>query len=447
VWRDVLAGVLGVLVALSAACVSAPAPGGRPPGDAGVDDAARSAGDAGADDGRRSDGGAPSGSDAVADGARADAAGADAAGPAPGFPPTPYDVHVFIEQRLESAKTPGAAACIVKDLRVAWCDGFGLAHIAQNRAPTPDTPFLLASISKTVTAVTLMTLFEDGLFALDGAVSGVLPFALAHPTSTTPITYRQLLTHTAGIRDNWDAIGDFYTYGPTLDQGADPALSLAQATRGYFAPTGQWYSATANFRSTGPGQAYEYANMGVALAGYLGEVLAARDFAALVRERVLDPLGLAHSSFRWSDVAGLGVAMPYTWSGSAYVAEGHYTFADYPDGGLFASARDLARFLLMIIGSGSVEGVRVLEAATVAQMLTAQVPSIEAGQGLVFHSSSWLGATWWGHSGGETGVATEMYFRPADGVGYVLLRNGDGDVNAAAGDAIAEKLVAFAGTL
>lgn len=369
------------------------------------------------------------------------------AAPPVGYPPTPADLRAFVDATLERAHAPGAAACIVKSGRVAWCDGFGFAHLGERRVPTPDTPFLLASISKTVTAVALMSLEERGVLALDQPVAPALPFGLAHPRSATPITYRQLLTHTAGIADNWDLVGEWYAFPPSPDEGSPPPFSLAVAMQGYFDRAGRWY-APANFTAAGPGTAWEYSNCGIALAAYLGELLSGRDFAALVDERVLVPLGMTRSSFRWSDVADLGVAMPYTWQAASgtYEAAGHYTFADYPDGGLFASAADLARFELAIASAGTLDGVRILDPDTVARMLTHQVPAIDDRQGIVFYSSDWLGDTWWGHGGDETGVATDMHFRPRDGLGYVLLLNGDRDEEGA-GDAIQERLVTFGETL
>jgi CubicO group peptidase (beta-lactamase class C family) len=115
----------------------------------------------------------------------------------------------LLTANMAEAHMPGLAACIVKGGKVAWCNGYGLADIEANRAVTPDTVFLIASVSKTVTAVALMQLWENGAFELDDDVAMALPFAVDHPSSGLPITYRGLLTHTASVRDNWDVINLF----------------------------------------------------------------------------------------------------------------------------------------------------------------------------------------------------------------------------------------------
>ena len=106
------------------------------------------------------------------------------------------------------------------DGRIVWSRGYGWANIASAAPVTPDTDFMLASISKTVMATAAMQAVEDGLLALDADVNAVLPFAVRNPGHpAVPITLRRLLTHTASLRDNWGIWDHFYSRG---DSAAAP---------------------------------------------------------------------------------------------------------------------------------------------------------------------------------------------------------------------------------
>lgn len=340
-----------------------------------------------------------------------------------------FDINELIPQHMAAANLPGLAACIVKDQAIAWCNGFGYANIEAQVEVTPHTPFLLASTSKTVTATAMMHLWESGGFALDDDVDDAVGFDVANPGhASEPFTYRELFTHTSSAADNWAAMADFYA----MDQ--DPTTSLAEAVTGYFSTSGDWYDADQNFNEYAPGTEYDYSNMGVALLAYALEPLTGDDFADYCDEHLFAPLAMDNTSWRLEDFTDYDqLAMPYNWTGGEFVPTGHYTFADYPDGGLRASAHDMARFLLLYAGAGEVEGEPLLDASTVEELLTVQYPEVIDDQALIWFYISIEPETWtWGsgeqwayHDGGEDGVATEIFFRPSDGFGMVILMNGD----------------------
>jgi CubicO group peptidase (beta-lactamase class C family) len=342
----------------------------------------------------------------------------------------------IVTAKMAEAHMLGLSTCLVKNAEVVWCKGYGMADIEANRPVTTDTPFLIASISKTITATTLMQLWQDGLFDLDEDAAADLPFTLEHPTSSEPLTYRRLLTHTASVSDNWDVIDGFYDYE------GEPDISLFECVSGYFDPAGPYYDAS-NFLPDAPGSAYEYSNMGIALAGLLAEQLTGTDFAALSTANVLQPLGMTRSSWHITDFSPGELAMPYAWEGGAYEAYGQYTFADYPDGGLRATAPDLARFLAAIAAGGALDGVQILAPETLDEMLKVQFPGLDSGQGLVFYRTTMAGDEWIGHNGGESGVSTDMFYRESDGLGFVLLMNGDADDDDTPIVELEEALIAF----
>jgi len=326
----------------------------------------------------------------------------------------------FIPARMEVAHLPGVGACIIKNGYVAWADGYGWANIAEQRPATRDTLFMLASVSKSLTATALMQLYDEGLFALDEDVNGVLTFPVENPSFPgVPITYRQLMSHASSIRDNWSVLGSLYVLG-------DSPIPLGQFLEDYLVPGGAYYSASKSYyTTTGPGDAFRYANVGYALAGYMVEAIRGVPFDQHCNEELFGPLGMAETSWFLADLDVDHVAMPYRYVGGGYAAYGHFGYPDYPDGRLRTSVMQLARFLLAHINGGEYGGARVLEEATVAEMHTVQHPDLDPNYGLGFDHRQMFGMELLGHSGGDQGVSTEMYFRPADGVGAILLTNGE----------------------
>ena len=108
-----------------------------------------------------------------------------------------------LTSRLRTLDVPGLAAAIVKNGRMICTAVAGMANIEQKQPVTPDTLFLIASVSKTMTATALMQLYDQGKFQLGDDINRYLPFPIRIPVSpTSPITFRQLLTHSASIKDN-----------------------------------------------------------------------------------------------------------------------------------------------------------------------------------------------------------------------------------------------------
>jgi CubicO group peptidase (beta-lactamase class C family) len=152
-----------------------------------------------------------------------------------------------LKSELQTLGVSGLAAGIVKNGRLVCTAVAGMANIEQNRPVTPDTLFILASVSKTVTATALMQLYDQGRFKLDDDVNKYLPFQVhipAHPKR--PITFRQLLIHTSSIKDNDKIINSLFVQG-------DSPVALKDFMQGYFMPGGKYYSKRANFHSSRPG--------------------------------------------------------------------------------------------------------------------------------------------------------------------------------------------------
>ena len=121
----------------------------------------------------------------------------------------------YIQQKVDDLNIHGLSACLIKNGKMAWINSFGFADIYNSNPVTPNTIFMLASISKTITGTALMQLHERGYFTLEEDVNNYLPFSVNNPNYLSePITFFQLLTHTSSIRDNWFQMP--YTFGDPI---------------------------------------------------------------------------------------------------------------------------------------------------------------------------------------------------------------------------------------
>ncbi|HRG27965.1 MAG TPA: serine hydrolase domain-containing protein, partial [Chitinophagales bacterium] len=118
---------------------------------------------------------------------------------------------IYITDQMENKHIPGVSAVIIKDEKLAWVGNYGVANLSTGQAVDTNTLFMLASISKTITATAIMQLYEDGYFELTDDINLHLPFEIHHPSyPDSTITMLQLLTHSAAMRDNWNILDTVY---------------------------------------------------------------------------------------------------------------------------------------------------------------------------------------------------------------------------------------------
>ncbi len=326
----------------------------------------------------------------------------------------------YIEKEMKNGHIPGLAAALILDGELFWTKGFGWAHIKQERPVTDDTIFMVASVSKTITATALMQLFEDGLFDLDDKINDYLPFEVNNPNHPeTAITFRHLFTHTSSIKDQWAILEAHYVQG-------DSPIPLGDFMEGYLVPGGDYYS-PGNYYWYEPLGKWNYSNVGAALIGYLVEVISGQPFDDYCDQNIFDALGMTDTSWFLADLDVDEIAMPYLYIAltKTWTPYGHYGFPDYPDGQLRVSVSRLAKFLIAYINGGQYEQARILKEETIEEMFNIQYPDIESTQGLIWYYSTLGDHTLVGHNGGDMGVGAEMFFRPSDGAGFIVLMNTD----------------------
>ena len=325
---------------------------------------------------------------------------------------------IFITDQMENKHIPGVSAVIIKDEKLAWVGNYGVANLSTGQPVDTNTIFMLASISKTITATAIMQLYEDGYFELADDINLHLPFEIYHPSyPDSTITMLQLLTHSAAMRDNWDILDTVYVAG-------DSPLPLGDFMQGYFEVGGPYYYAEDNFYTYAPGADYNYCNEGIALLGYMVEVFTGQPFNSYCNEHIFEPLCMTNTGWFLSELDTNLIAHPYDYISGSYYDYGLYGYPDYPDGQLRTTSLSLAKFLWMNMFDGNFNGVQILEPETINLMRSSQIPFIDPTQGLVWYSYE-DGGTWWGHSGGDSGVSTDMYFNDDTQTGIIVLANSD----------------------
>lgn len=335
------------------------------------------------------------------------------------------EIDAFILNEMNTEHFPGVSTVIVKDDKIVWIKSYGFADVANSIPVSDTTVFLLASVSKVFSGTAAMQLFENNIIDLNDDVNLYLPWTLQIPGfPTSPVTFRQLMTHTSSIQDNNTVMDTYYDY-------PDPSITLADCMERYFSTSGIDYDPTANFLPNAPGNIYEYSNIATALNGYLVGVASGMPFDQYCNNNIFNKLCMNKTSWFFANLDSADVARPYQFSVGSYIPYAHYGFADYPDGQLRSNVTDMANFMIAYLNGGTFGTNSILSPSSINQMWTPQIPTLDPYQGLnwyqeeLSHSS---GTTWlWGHNGGEKGASTDIYLDPVNKIGICVLTNGEGD--------------------
>ena len=326
-----------------------------------------------------------------------------------------------ITTQMAAGNLPGLAACIVQDGTIAWCGAYGTTSVDGGAPVTTDTPFLWASVSKLVTATAVGMLAESGALALEEGVDQHLAYSIQHPDAPSEVlSTKSVLAHVGGIADN-DPVMDTY-----VARGVDPLWELSEVAERYFSVDGADYSARGNFVAAGPRRRNVYSNMGYALLGHQVEAATGTLFSEWTATHIFDALGMENTGWHLAEFDRDTLAEPTVWRSGGYRGQGHVTYADYPNGGLRSSVHDMGCFLAAATRGGSMYGVELLPKHRLVEMMRPAYPSLDRNQALGWYYED-LGERdpWVGHSGGEAGVAADLFLRQDGSLGIVLVANGD----------------------
>lgn len=300
-------------------------------------------------------------------------------------------------ERMAAANVPGMSVALVRDGKLRWARGIGLARKEDRVSVTAATRFQAASISKPVAVLAALKLVERGALDLDRPVLDHLQsWRPDDPAAWAGITLRQLMTHSAGLGVHGFAgyaLGAALPTPAEIMDGTPPANSPAVT---FVQMPGKWL----------------YSGGGITLMQTLMSDVTDRDFAALAQELVLGPLGMRSSSFVQPPAADGSYACGHQSDGTE-VEGGWHIYPEQAAAGLWTTPADLARFTAALMTSTA--------------MLTPQ-PNLDArgsrfGLGLFMNNQN--EPRYFFHGGSNAGFRCVMLGLPDTGDGAVVMTNGD----------------------
>jgi CubicO group peptidase (beta-lactamase class C family) len=314
-------------------------------------------------------------------------------------------IATVVQKDIDDKRLAGAVTLVIRHGKVAWFKAQGMADRENNKPMRTDAMFRICSMTKPITSVAVMMLYEEGKFLLDDPISKYLPEfknpkVYVKPASGQPytipakreITIRDLLHHTSGITYTWNS-----------DLG--PLYKAAHVADGLYQYDGTIADSVKNLAMQpllfNPGERFEY-SLGVDVLGRLVEVVSGKPLDEFFRTRIFEPLGMKDSYFFLPENKVDRLATAYTYYDDKGLNRfpdtpitednGSFTYsADYPvkgpkklfsgGAGLVSTAADYARFCQMMLDEGKVGNTRLLSRKTVELMTHDSLGKIGPDQG------------------------------------------------------------------
>lgn len=318
--------------------------------------------------------------------------------------PVPLDtvaVDDFVRAQMDKHRVPGLALAVIDQGEVTHLAGFGDA--GGGRSVTPDTPFVLGSISKSFTAVAVLQLAEQGLVELDAAVAVYLPgFAVADEKATAAITVRHLLSHTSGLSE----LG----YNRVLARDTTLEQAVADLRRA---------------RPTAPvGARFQYFNQGYSVLALLVQTVSGQPFGTYVTQHVFEPLSMTRSFVDRGQAITAGLAQGHSKIFGFPLAR-ELPHSDYAlgYGHLISTAHDLSRFASAMAHDGTHDDATILTPDSVEIMRTVPAGVPDTTYGLGWSAWEHDGIAFEGHAGGGETFMTSLTLLPEQDSGFVWLMN------------------------
>lgn len=304
---------------------------------------------------------------------------------------------------------------VIAGSQLAWTRSVGFADMKARRTANRNTVYRIGSITKPFTAVMLMQLVAAGRVQLSDPVERFLPEVnriASKPQGASPFTFLQLATMTAGLAREPDDAGPFWT-GPVSAWEKTLLAALPHTSYTSF-----------------PGTEYSYSNIGYAILGAALARVAGQPYIEWERSHVFRPLGMERTRFEVDPTIASDLAVGYQVSGDGTLDD--QTAAQeardgrgykVPNGAIFTTVDDLARFVVFELGRGpdSVLARPILDDAFGG--IVATDAFLQTGYGLGFMAMPRDGYSILGHTGSVAGYRAAMYYDRGTQLGVVLFRN------------------------
>ncbi len=313
---------------------------------------------------------------------------------------------------------PGATVIVTKDGKTLFRKAYGMSDMQAKRSMQPDDVMRLGSITKQFTAVSILTLVDEGKLALSDTVQSVFP---DYPDTGKKITIEHLLTHTSGIPS--------YTSKPGFFSMMDKDLSVAEMVNSF-------KNDALEFE---PGSRYNYSNSGYFLLGAIIEKVSGDSYAKFVEKRLFQPLGMTHTAYEGHERGQHTQAAGHAANAGGFVASKVISMSlPYAAGSLRSSVDDLAKW------DAAISAGKLLKPATWKRAFSDYMMS--NGQG-AHYGYGWSlgqleGSPMIAHGGGINGFSTYALRLPDEKVYVAVLTNSDSGI--ARPEVLASRLAASA---
>jgi serine beta-lactamase-like protein LACTB, mitochondrial len=312
-------------------------------------------------------------------------------------------VEAAVSKFMASTHAPGVSVAVIENGEYEWASGFGFADLENSVPASEHTLYRMGSISKSLTAVGALELWERGQIDLDAQVQKYCP---AFPQKPWPITTREVMGHLGGIRhykggpDDLE-IGNTKHFDNPIQAGLDFFKNDPLVAE--------------------PGTHFHYSTQGYTLVGCVMEGASGAKYVDYMRQNVFVPAGMEHTQTdnRFAIISYRTRFYQKTESGTVQNADFLDSSYKIPGGGWLSSAEDMGHFEVAVLND------KLIKRSTCDLMWTPLKPSdgSKDNYGLGWGTFTEDGVFYVGHSGGQQGTSTDFLIAPEKRVGVVVLAN------------------------
>jgi CubicO group peptidase (beta-lactamase class C family) len=318
-------------------------------------------------------------------------------------------IDAYLESKRQQFQIPGLAIAIVQGDQIIHVKGLGTAD-AEKRSVTPETPFILGSVSKSFTALAILQLVDAGKMDLDAPVQQYLPwFRVAERQASSQITIRHLLNQVSGI-SSWTGVAQLNDIDASEEAIEKHVRNLKSA------------------RLSQPvGKKFQYSNSNYTILGMVVQTVAGMPYEQYVQQHIFTPLEMEHSYTSQVEaqkaIPALSVGNRF-WFGYPVWTEVPYNRGDLPAGYLISSVENLAHYLIAQMNDGRYKDVTLVSGGKISEL---HQPAVDTGGGQSY------GMGWFTrninsipivyHAGAVANYSTNMTLIPDKKLGFALLTN------------------------
>jgi CubicO group peptidase (beta-lactamase class C family) len=327
-------------------------------------------------------------------------------------------LEAYISELMPQFKVPGMVIAIVQHGEIVYANAFGVRRLGESAPMTVDTHMMIGSSGKSLTTTMMATEVDDGLMTWDTPVVEIIPqFTMADPELAQRITVKNLVCACTGV--------------PRRD--LEFIINASRLTAEDVVESLSTFEVFTDF-----GEAFQYSNQMVATGGYVAAAAGGAQwgdlfdgYAALLRDRVLDPVGMPNTTLYFDDVIRRGqYATPHVLHFGFEYAPAELDAEKVlipvgPAGSHWSTAEDMANYLIMQLNNGvAVDGTRVVSEENLLVTRQPQVAvSANASYGLGWIVGTYKGLPLIEHGGNTMGFTSDLAFLPDAGLGVVILTN------------------------